>query len=113
MEAPGHVPSVPSPKSGTVRPCSHLSFYPTRVPFANGTRRVVRVHTASTASGSSGTLRPHRQWRIVGSRGPGARNSVWPSAMVRPNVCRSGTLEAPRRSPGQSPGGKCILAKTY
>ena len=26
------------------------------------------------------------QWRIVGSRGPGARTSVGPSAMVRPNV---------------------------
>ena len=42
-----------------VRPCSHLKFYPTRVPLANGTRRVAGVHTASTASGSSGTLRPH------------------------------------------------------
>ena len=31
-----------------------------------------------------------RQWRIVGSRGPGARNYVGPSAMVRPNVCQLG-----------------------
>ena len=30
------------------------------------------------------------QWRIVGSRGSGARNSVEPSAMVRPNVCQLG-----------------------
>ena len=35
------------------------------------------------------------QWRIVGSRGPGARNSVGPSAMMRPNVCQLGALEAP------------------
>ena len=44
-----------------LRPCSHSQFYPTREPFANGTRRVARVHTASTASGSSGTLRPHQE----------------------------------------------------
>ena len=37
------------------RPCSHSQFYPTNEPFANGTRP---VHTASTASGSSGTLKP-------------------------------------------------------
>ena len=35
-----------------------LAIFPTREPFANGTRRVARVHTASTASGSSGTRRP-------------------------------------------------------
>ena len=43
------------------RPCSHLYFYPTRVPLANGTRQVAHVHTASTAStasGSSGTRVP-------------------------------------------------------
>ena len=51
-----------------------------------------------------------RQWRIVGSRGPGARNSVGPSAMVRPNVCQLGELEAPMWGPRQSPGGKRILA---
>ena len=45
------------------RPCSHCQFYPTRVPFANSTRSVVRVHTASTASGSSSTRRPHRAGR--------------------------------------------------
>ena len=50
------------------------------------------------------------QWRIVGSRGPGARNSVGPSAMVRPNVCQLEALEAPRWGPRQSPGGKHILA---
>ena len=33
-----------------IRPCSHCHFYPTRP--------VARVHTAS---GSSGTLRPHRE----------------------------------------------------
>ena len=52
-----------------IRPCSHLYFYPTRVPFANGTRRVARVHTASTASGSSGTLRPHREVFSVDANG--------------------------------------------
>ena len=30
------------------------------------------------------------QWRIVGSRGPGARHSVGPYAMVRPNICQLG-----------------------
>ena len=35
------------------------------------------------------------QWRIVVSRGPGARNSVGPFAMVRPNVCQLEALEAP------------------
>ena len=44
-----------------IRPCSHSQFYPTRVPFANGTRRVARVHTAFTASGSSGTLIPNQE----------------------------------------------------
>ena len=39
------------------RPCSHCQFYPTPVPFANDTRP---LHTASTASGSSGAIRPHR-----------------------------------------------------
>ena len=53
------------------------------------------------------------QWRIVGSRGSGARNSVEPSAMVRPNVCQLGGAGSPRRGPGQSPGGKRILATTY
>ena len=52
----------------------------------------------------------HNQWRIVGSRGPGARNSVGPSAMVRPNVCQLEALEAPRWGSRQSPGGKHILA---
>ena len=51
------------------RPCSYLYFYPTRVPFANGTRRVARVHTASTASGSSGTLIPHRKVFSVDANG--------------------------------------------
>ena len=49
-------------------PCSHCQFYPTRVPFANCTCPVARVHTASAASGSSGTLRPHRecsQWTRI------------------------------------------------
>ena len=50
------------------------------------------------------------QWRIVGSRGPGARNFVGPSAMVIPNVCQLEALEAPRWGPRQSPGGKHILA---
>ena len=44
-----------------LRPCSHTQFYPTRVPFANGTRHFAREHTASTASGSSGTLRPNQE----------------------------------------------------
>ena len=48
------------------------------------------------------------QWRIVGSRGPGARNSVGPSA-----TCLnwgSGAPEAPppQRGPWQSPGGKAF-----
>ena len=37
--------------------------------FANGTRRVARVHTASTASGSSGTLRPHQDVFAVDANG--------------------------------------------
>ena len=44
-------------------------FYPTREPFANGTRRVARVHTASTASGSSGTLRPYQEVFAVDANG--------------------------------------------
>ena len=51
------------------RPCSHSQFYPTRETFANGTRRVARVHTASTASGSSGTLRPHQEVFAVDTNG--------------------------------------------
>ena len=61
-----------------LRPCTHWHFYPTRVPFANGSRRVARVHTASTASGSSGTLRPHQEVFAVdanGSRRVGS--AVW------------------------------------
>ena len=46
-----------------------LQFYPTRVPVANGRRRVARVHTACTASGSSGTLRPHRGAFSVNANG--------------------------------------------
>ena len=46
-----------------------LQFYPTRVPFANGSRRVARVHTASTASGLSGTLRPHQDVFAVDANG--------------------------------------------
>ena len=52
-----------------LRPCTHWQFYPTRVPFANGSRRVTRVHTASTASGSSGTLRPHQDVFAVDANG--------------------------------------------
>ena len=52
-----------------LRPCSHSQFYPTRVPFANCSRRVARVHTASTASGSSGTLRPHQEVFAVDANG--------------------------------------------
>ena len=63
----------------TIRPCSHWrQFYPTREPLANGTRRVARVHTASTVSGSSGTLRPHQEVFAVdanGTRRVGA--AVW------------------------------------
>ena len=42
----------------------HTDNFTRRVPFPNGTRRVASVHTASTAStapGSSDTLRPHRE----------------------------------------------------
>ena len=56
-------------KNVLLSPYSHCKFYPTRVPFANGTRRVARVHTASTASGSSGTLRPHREVFSVDANG--------------------------------------------
>ena len=49
--------------------CSHSHFYTTRVPVANGTRRVARVHTASTASASSGTLRPHQELFAVDANG--------------------------------------------
>ena len=52
-----------------VRPRTHWQFYPTREPFANGSRRVARVHTASTASGSSGTLRPHQDVFAVDANG--------------------------------------------
>ena len=50
-------------------PRTHWQFYPTREPFANGSRRVARVHTASTASGSSGTLRPHQDVFAVDANG--------------------------------------------
>ena len=43
------------------------------------------------------------QWRIVGSRGPGARNSVGPSAMVRPNVCQLGSWKPPGGVRGKAP----------
>ena len=56
---------------GSLRPCSYPQFYPTREPFANGTRRVARVHTESTASGSSGTLRPHQEVFAVDANGTG------------------------------------------
>ena len=46
-----------------------LAIFPMREPFANGTRWVARVHTASTASGSSGTLRPHREVFAVDANG--------------------------------------------
>ena len=36
---------------------------------ANSTRRAARVHNASTASGSSGTLRPHREVFSVDANG--------------------------------------------
>ena len=39
------------------------------VPVANGTRPVACVHTASTASGSSGTLRPHQEVFVVDVNG--------------------------------------------
>ena len=52
-----------------VRPCSRSQFYPTREPFANGTRRFARVLTASTASGSSGTLRPQQEVFAVDANG--------------------------------------------
>ena len=45
----------------------HLTILPD--PFANGSRRVARVHTASTASGSSGTLRPHQEVFAVDANG--------------------------------------------
>ena len=52
-----------------LRPRSHSQFYPTR--------RVARVHTASTASGSSGTLRPDQVFAVDanGTRRVGA--AVW------------------------------------
>ena len=52
-----------------LRPRTHWQFYPSREPFANGSRRVARVHTASTASGSSGTLRPHQDVFAVDANG--------------------------------------------
>ena len=48
---------------------TRTKLYPTRVPFANGSRRLARVHTASTASGSSGTLRPHQEVFAVDANG--------------------------------------------
>ena len=42
------------------------------------------------------------QWRIVGSRGSGARTSVGPSAMVRPNVYQLGGAGSPPA--GSGPG---------
>ena len=44
----------------------HTCNFTRLVPFANGTRRVARVHTAS---GSSGTLRPHRKVFSVDANG--------------------------------------------
>ena len=52
-----------------LRPRTHWQFYSTREPFANGSRRVARVHTASTASGSSGTLRPYQDVFAVDANG--------------------------------------------
>ena len=43
-----------------------LVILPDARTFANGTRRVARVHTAS---GSSGTLRPHREVFSVDANG--------------------------------------------
>ena len=61
-----------------LRPRTHWQFYPTREPFANGSRRVARVHTASTASGSSGTLRPHQDVFAVDANGSRRLGSaVW------------------------------------
>ena len=65
-----------------------------RVPFTNSMRPVARVHTASNASGSSGTLRPHREVFSVDANGsvglalggPGA-----PRCSVNARVDASGT----------------------
>ena len=81
---PGRLPTVhvaecvaPS-HARKLRPRTHWQFYPTRVPFANGSRRVARVHTASTASGWSGTLRPHQDVFAVDANGSRRLGSaVW------------------------------------
>ena len=84
-EAPYILAEHHATNSNSFRPSSHSQFYPTRAPFANGTRRVARIHTASTASGSSGTLRPHQEVFSVdanGSRRVGA--AVWMLEWTRP-----------------------------
>ena len=61
-----------------IRPCLHSQLYRTRISFANNTRRVGRIHTASTAPDSSGTLRSHQEVFSVdvnGTRRVGA--AVW------------------------------------
>ena len=50
--------------------------------------------------------RSYGQWRIVESRGPGARNSVGPSATFL--NWESGAPEVPQRGLEQSPGGKAF-----
>ena len=55
------------------------------------------THTLSP----SFTMTLYLQWRIVGSRGPGARNSVGPSARAWPNVCQ---LECGGGSAGRCKG---------
>ena len=62
-------------------------------------------HTNSNLSLAS-NYNVHAQWRIVGSRGPGARTSVGPSAMVRPNVYQ---LRGTGSPPAGSGPGRVIL----
>ena len=80
--------------SDSVRPRTHWQFYPTREPFASGSRRVARIHTASTASGSSGTLRPHQDVFAVDANGS---RRLW-LCSVNARVDASGTFGRERRS---------------
>ncbi len=62
----------------TLRPCAHWQFYLMCAPFAICTRPTASVHSASEASGASGTLGPHREVFAVGLHAFWTRESTSP-----------------------------------
>ena len=97
----------------------NLSLETGVVPIDWRTADVVPVYKKGSKSKAS-NYRPISltciQWRIVGSRGPGARNFV--GALCKGVTQRIpagfwGRCEHPRRGPGRSPRAKCILATIY